>query len=95
MVRLCGSWRKSANWPRHFAKELATTGIRVNAVSPGTTQTDIHATAGEPGRPERVAGRIPMQRVARPEEIAEAIVWLLQDKASYVTGSVLKVAGGL
>ncbi|MEF7614466.1 SDR family oxidoreductase [Aquincola sp. MAHUQ-54] len=77
-----------------LAKELAATGIRVNAVSPGTTLTDIHATAGEPGRPQRVASRIPMQRVARPQEIAEAIVWLLEDKASYVTGSVLKVAGG-
>lgn len=78
-----------------LAKELASTGIRVNAVAPGTTLTDIHSAAGEPGRPLRVAGRIPMQRVARPEEIAEAIVWLLQDKASYVTGAVLKVAGGL
>ena len=78
-----------------LAKELAPTGIRVNAVSPGTTLTDIHATAGEPGRPLRVASRIPMQRVARPDEVAEAIIWLLQDKSSYVTGSVLRVAGGL
>ena len=78
-----------------LAKELAPTGIRVNAVSPGTAMTDIHAAAGEPGRAQRVASRIPMQRVARADEIAEAIVWLLQDKASYVTGSVFKVAGGL
>lgn len=78
-----------------LAKELGETGIRVNAVSPGTTLTDIHAAAGEPGRPQRVAARIPMRRPGQPQEIAEAIVWLLSDKASYVSGSVLKVAGGL
>nr|WP_145552729.1 SDR family oxidoreductase [Variovorax boronicumulans] len=78
-----------------LAKELAEEGIRVNAVSPGTTLTDIHATAGEPGRPQRVAARIPMRRPGEAPEIAEAIVWLLSAKASYVTGSVLKVAGGL
>jgi NAD(P)-dependent dehydrogenase (short-subunit alcohol dehydrogenase family) len=78
-----------------LAKELAEQGIRINAVSPGTTLTDIHAAAGEPGRPQRVAARLPMRRPGRAPEIAEAIVWLLSDKASYVTGSVLKVAGGL
>lgn len=78
-----------------LAKELGETGIRINAVSPGTTLTEIHAAAGEPGRPQRVAARIPMRRPGEPQEIAEAIVWLLSDKASYVTGSVLKVAGGL
>lgn len=78
-----------------LARELAATGIRVNAVSPGTTLTDIHATAGDPGRPERVAARIPMGRPATPEEIAEAVLWLLSSRASYVTGSILKVAGGL
>lgn len=78
-----------------LAKELAEQRIRVNAVSPGTTLTDIHAAAGEPGRPQRVAARIPMRRPGEAPEIAEAIVWLLSDKASYVTGSVLKVAGGL
>jgi NAD(P)-dependent dehydrogenase (short-subunit alcohol dehydrogenase family) len=78
-----------------LAKELAEEGIRVNAVSPGTALTEIHAAAGEPGRPQRVAARIPMRRPAQAREIAEAIVWLLSDKSSYVTGSVLKVAGGL
>lgn len=78
-----------------LARELADSGIRVNAVSPGTTLTDIHATAGEPGRPQRVAARIPMRRPAQASEIAEAIVWLLGERASYVTGTVLKVAGGL
>jgi len=78
-----------------LAKELAGQGIRVNCVSPGTTLTEIHAAAGEPGRPERVAARIPLGRPAEAAEIAEAIAWLLSPRASYVTGSVLKVAGGL
>lgn len=78
-----------------LAKELAEHGIRVNAVSPGTTLTDIHAAAGEPGRPQRIAARIPMRRPGEAHEIAEAIVWLLSERSAYVTGSVLKVAGGL
>ena len=78
-----------------LARELAESGIRVNAVSPGTTLTDIHATAGEPGRPLRVAARIPMRRPAQASEIAQGIGWLPGDRASYVTGTVLKVAGGL
>lgn len=77
-----------------LARETAGSGIRVNAVAPGSTLTDIHAAAGEPDRPARVRGRIPMQRLAEPEEIAEAVVWLLSDAASYVTGAVLRVAGG-
>jgi NAD(P)-dependent dehydrogenase (short-subunit alcohol dehydrogenase family) len=78
-----------------LARELATEGIRVCGVSPGSTLTDIHATAGEPGRPARIAPRIPMQRLATPEEIAEPIVWMLSDAASYVTGATLHAAGGL
>lgn len=78
-----------------IAKEVATHGIRVNAVAPGTIDTGIHAAAGEPGRPARVAGRIPMGRVGTVDEIAEAVLWLASDAASYVTGSVLRVAGGL
>ena len=77
-----------------LAKEIATSGIRVNAIAPGSTLTDIHATAGEPNRPERVKSRIPMGRLAEPEEIAEAILWLLSDASSYVTGAVIRVAGG-
>ncbi|MBF8185043.1 SDR family oxidoreductase [Nonomuraea sp. K274] len=77
-----------------LAKELAP-GVRVNAVSPGTIETTIHARAGEPGRAWRVAERIPMGRPGKPEEIAEAVAWLLSDKASYVTGAVLDVSGGL
>lgn len=78
-----------------LAKEVAAKGIRVVAVSPGTVYTDIHATAGEPDRPARVVSRVPMGRIGRPEEIAEAVVWLLSEKASYVTGTVLRVSGGV
>jgi NAD(P)-dependent dehydrogenase (short-subunit alcohol dehydrogenase family) len=77
-----------------LAKELGPAGIRVNAVSPGTTVTDIHAAAGEPGRPARVADRIPLGRPADPREIAMAAVWLTSREASYVSGAVLRVAGG-
>ncbi|SMF55691.1 NAD(P)-dependent dehydrogenase, short-chain alcohol dehydrogenase family [Tistlia consotensis] len=77
-----------------LAREVAAAGIRVNAVAPGSTLTEIHARAGEPDRPARVRARIPMQRLAEPEEIAEAVLWLLSDEASYVTGAVLRVAGG-
>lgn len=78
-----------------LATEVAPLGIRVNAVAPGTTDTGIHAAAGDPHRPQRVASRIPLGRVAEPDEIAAAVGWLLSDDASYVTGTVLRVAGGL
>lgn len=78
-----------------LAKEIAATGIRVCGVAPGSTLTEIHATAGEPGRPERVAPKIPMGRLAHPEEVAETIVWLLSPAASYMTGTVVQCAGGL
>jgi NAD(P)-dependent dehydrogenase (short-subunit alcohol dehydrogenase family) len=78
-----------------LAKEVAAQGIRVNGVAPGIVHTDIHATAGDPGRPERVVGRVPMGRIGEPEEIAAAVLWLLSDEASYVTGAVLPAGGGL
>ena len=78
-----------------LAREVAEHGIRVCAVAPGSTLTDIHATAGEPDRPQRVAPRIPMGRLAQPEEIAETITWLLSPAASYLTGTVVHCAGGL
>lgn len=78
-----------------LAKEVAAEGIRVCGLAPGSTLTDIHAMAGEPGRPARVAPLIPMKRLAEPAEIAEAIVWLASPAASYVTGTTLLCAGGL
>ncbi|HWK72316.1 MAG TPA: SDR family oxidoreductase [Burkholderiaceae bacterium] len=78
-----------------LAREVAASGVRVCGVSPGSTLTEIHATAGEPGRPERVAPKIPMGRLARPEEIAETVVWVLSPAASYITGTVIQCAGGL
>lgn len=78
-----------------LGKEVADSGIRINAVSPGTVLTDIHAAAGQPDRPARVASRVPMGRVADPREIAAAVLWLLSAESSYVTGTVLRVTGGL
>ncbi|MGZ5202113.1 MAG: SDR family oxidoreductase [Telluria sp.] len=78
-----------------LGRELAAEGIRVCGVAPGLTLTDIHAAGGEPGRPERVAPRIPMQRPATPEEVAEPILWLLSPAASYFTATTLRCTGGL
>jgi NAD(P)-dependent dehydrogenase (short-subunit alcohol dehydrogenase family) len=78
-----------------LAKEVADDGIRVNAVAPGIVNTDIHAAAGDPGRLERVASRIPVGRPAEPEEIVPAIVWLLSAEAAYASGAVLRMAGGV
>ena len=77
-----------------LAKEVATEGIRVAAVAPGIIDTDIHASGGEPDRLQRMASTVPMQRGGTPEEVAQAILWLVSDQASYVTGTVLEVAGG-
>jgi NAD(P)-dependent dehydrogenase (short-subunit alcohol dehydrogenase family) len=77
-----------------LARETASEGIRVNAVRAGLVVTDIHASTGEPSRPERIAPTIPMRRAGSPEEIAESIVWLLSPAASYVTGALLDVTGG-
>ena len=78
-----------------LAREVAADGIRVCGVAPGSTLTGIHAKAGEPNRPARLAPLIPMRRLAKPDEIAEAVLWMLSDAASYVTGSTLRCGGGL
>lgn len=75
-----------------LAKELGPDGIRVNCVAPGTIWTGIHA---DPERPAKVAERVPLGRAGEPEEIAGAIAWLLSDDASYTTGAILRVAGGM
>jgi len=77
-----------------LAAEVAKEGIRVNCVSAGLIETEIHATAGDAERLQRYATRMPMARAGRPEEVAAAILWLLSEEASYVTGATLPVAGG-
>ena len=78
-----------------LAKEVAAHGIRVNAVLPGVTDTEIHAITGDASRLERFARIIPMKRIGQPDEIARAILWLLSDEASYATGTLMDVTGGL
>jgi NAD(P)-dependent dehydrogenase (short-subunit alcohol dehydrogenase family) len=77
-----------------LSKELGAQGVRVNSVRPGLIETEIHASAGQPDRAQRLGATTPMGRAGRTREVAEAIVWLLSDAASYVTGSILDVAGG-
>jgi len=77
-----------------LAREVASEGIRVNAVRPGFIHTDIHAASGEPDRVARMAPSVPMQRGGEPDEVAAAVLWLLSDEASYVTGTFVDVAGG-
>ncbi len=78
-----------------LAKEVAEEAIRVVCVCPGMVETEIHdRSTGDPARVERIRPNIPVKRIGRPEEIAEAIMFLLSDKASYVTGTTLRVSGG-
>jgi NAD(P)-dependent dehydrogenase (short-subunit alcohol dehydrogenase family) len=76
------------------SKELAMRGIRVNAVSPGLIQTDLHARAGLPDRLTRLVGGVPMGRVGSTEEVATAVLWLLSPEASYITGVIVPISGG-
>jgi NAD(P)-dependent dehydrogenase (short-subunit alcohol dehydrogenase family) len=77
-----------------LAKEVAAEGIRVNAVRPGLIDTEIHASGGLPDRVFQLASTVPMTRPGSAEEVAQGIVWLLSDDASYVTGTMLDVTGG-
>jgi len=77
-----------------LAREVATEGIRVNAVAPGLIETGLHAANGAPDRLERLAPTIPMQRPGAPIEVAEAVLWFLSPAASYTTGAILEVGGG-
>ena len=77
-----------------LAQEVGGEGIRVNAVAPGIVETDLHAAAGAPDRPQRVAAAIPLGRAGQPAEIAEGIAWLLSPAASFVVGAVLPISGG-
>lgn len=77
-----------------LAREVATEGIRVNAVAPGLIETGLHAANGAPDRLAKLASTIPMQRPGTPEEVAEAVLWLLSPAASYTTGAILEVGGG-
>ena len=77
-----------------LSREVARQGIRVNGIRPGIIETDIHASGGNPTRANDLADTVPMGRAGKPQEIAEAVIWLASDKASYVTGSTINVSGG-
>ncbi len=77
-----------------LSREVADEGIRVNAVRPGYIYTDMHASGGEPGRVDRIGPSLPMKRGGQASEVANAILWLLSDEASYATGTFIELAGG-
>lgn len=77
-----------------LSKEVATEGVRVNAVRPGIIDTEIHASGGQPDRVAAMRGFVPMQREGKADEVAAAILWLLSQEASYTTGAILDVSGG-
>jgi len=77
-----------------LAREVAVEGIRVNAVSPGLIETDLHADSGQPDRLARLVPVVPMKRTGSAAEVAEGVVWLLSPSASYVTGTILEISGG-
>jgi NAD(P)-dependent dehydrogenase (short-subunit alcohol dehydrogenase family) len=77
-----------------LAREVATEGIRVNAVAPGLVDTELHAANGDPRRLQRLMPTIPMQRAGLPDEVAAGVLWLLSEEASYTTGAILEIGGG-
>jgi NAD(P)-dependent dehydrogenase (short-subunit alcohol dehydrogenase family) len=77
-----------------ISKEVADEGIRVNGVRPAFIYTDIHAAGGEAGRVDRIKNSVPMKRGGQPEEVANAILWLLSEEASYSTGTFIDITGG-
>lgn len=77
-----------------LAQEVAAEGIRVNAVRPGIIDTDIHASGGQPERARQMAATVPLQRAGTAQEVAQSILWLLSEQASYTTGALIDVAGG-
>lgn len=82
------------SFTRGLALEVADQGIRVAGVRPGIIETDIHGSAGDPDRAARMGSTLPMGRAGSADEVADAILWLLSDKASYVTGTTIDVSGG-
>ena len=78
-----------------LGKEVAPRGIRVVGVAPGTIRTGIHADAGDPGRPDRVAERVPLGRAGEPDDIAGAVAWLFRPEAAYVTATTIRITGGM
>ena len=80
--------------PIGLSKEVGADGIRVTCVRPGVILTEIHAANGEPERPYKLGAMAPLGRPGNPEEVAAAILWLLDDESSYVTGAILDVSGG-
>jgi NAD(P)-dependent dehydrogenase (short-subunit alcohol dehydrogenase family) len=77
-----------------LSREVAEEGIRVNAVRPAFIYTEMHADGGEPGRVDRIKESLPMKRGGKPVEVANAIIWLLSEEASYTTGTFIDLAGG-
>lgn len=92
-IHYAGSKAAVDTMTKGLAVEVARDGVRVNAIRPGMVDTPIHAKAGQADRVKEFASKNPLGRAGRPEEVAEAIVWLLSDKASLVTGAVLDVMG--
>ena len=85
---------RSTRFTIGLSREVASDGIRVNAVRPGVIDTDIHASGGLPDRARELAPTIPMKRPGTAQEVADAVLYLLSPSSSYVTGAILNVSGG-